>query len=127
MNAPLVLMYNLDGKKGGALRVLCLKLNIRTRVVAPESFSQPVGALVGLVPESPEVSSPQEPFREEMLVLVNFGDKLLNALLQGMRAARIFIPLKAVLTPSNAQWSSIALHAELAREHATMHSGGSAP
>lgn len=126
MNAPLVLIYNLDGKKAGALRVLCLKLNIRVRAVAPEEFAQPVGALAGLMPFLSE-AVPAKAFREEMLVMVNLGDKMFNALLQGMRAARIFIPLKAVLTPINAQWSSTMLQAELAREHEAMHSGGATP
>lgn len=32
-SAPLILFYNLENKKGSALRLLCLKLRIRVRAV----------------------------------------------------------------------------------------------
>lgn len=119
MNAPLVLIYNLDKKKAGALRVLCLKLNVRVRSVEPGEFAEPVGALAGLLPSAGTVFN-GEPFRDEMLVMVNLGGKLFNALLQGMRAARLYVPLKAVLTPTNLEWPSVQLHDELVREHEAM-------
>ena len=37
MNAPLVLLYNLDNRNGSRLRLICLKLHIRVRTVAPGS------------------------------------------------------------------------------------------
>lgn len=43
--------------------------------------------------------------------------------------ARAHIPpvaLKAMLTDTNAAWTAPALYAEIAKEHAAMHSGGRA-
>ena len=117
--APLVLVYNLDKKKEGALRILCLKLNIRVLSIAPDRYAEPVGVLAGLAAETGTAFT-GEPFRDEMLVMVNFGEKLFNALLQGLRTSRIFIPLKAVLTPTNVQWSSVQLHDELVQEREAM-------
>ena len=119
-NAPLVLFYNLENKKGSALRLLCLKLRIRVRVVKPEEYLMPVGALAGLT-ESVNVPCDQN-FQDEMIVMVNFGSKLLNQLLNEMRAMhQPGVALKAVLTPTNMNWNSVQLHEALLREHQAVH------
>ena len=52
---------------------------------------------------------------------------LLEGMLQGWRAAHIPpVALKAMLTDTNAAWTAPALYAEIAKEHAAMHSGGRA-
>ena len=106
MNAPLVLLYNLDNRNGSRLRLICLKLHIRVRTVAPAEL---------------------EPFADEMMVMVHFGGKLLNQFLQEIRAAHLpGVGLKAVLTPTNMEWSSVRLHDELRREHEAMRYGQAA-
>ena len=50
MNAPLVLLYNLDNRNGSRLRLICLKLHIRVRTVAPTELAEPVGALASWLP-----------------------------------------------------------------------------
>ncbi len=119
-NAPLILFYNLENKKGSALRLLCLKLRIRVRTVRESEYAEPVGALVGL---TPNVNIPcDQTFQDEMIVMVNFGNKLLNELLGEMRAMhQPGVALKAVLTPTNMQWNSIQLHEALLREHQKVH------
>lgn len=119
MNAPMILVYNLEKKKADALRILCLKLNIRVRSVEAAEFAEPIAALARFQP-CIGTAFEGEPFRDEMLIMVNFGEKLFNALLQGLRASHIFIPLKAVLTPTNMQWPSTMLHDELLKEHEAM-------
>ena len=117
MGAPQLLMYGLDGKKSSRLRLICIKLNIRAKLVPPSEFAEPVGAAAGFFPISGEAHK-AEPFPEEMLVMVEFGAKLLNSFLQELRAAHLPpIPLKAVLTPSNMEWSAYRLRDELVREH----------
>ena len=46
MNAPLVLLYNLDNRNGSRLRLICLKLHIRVRTVAPAELAEPVRSCV---------------------------------------------------------------------------------
>ena len=77
MNAPLVLLYNLDNRNGSRLRLICLKLHIRVRTVAPAELAEPVGALAGLM-EPTGAPAEGEPFADEMMVMVHFGGKLLN-------------------------------------------------
>ena len=122
MQMPEILMYNLDNNKGSRLRLLGLKLHIRVRSVAPEDYGEPLGALAGFQPRTGAAA--EEQFDDEMLVLVNFGSKLLNQFLQEMRATKQpGVALKAVLTPTNAGWNSVQLHRELCREHEAMREG----
>ena len=88
MNAPLVLLYNLDNRNGSRLRLICLKLHIRVRTVAPTELAEPVGALAGLM-ELTGAPAEGEPFADEMMVMVHFGGKLLNQFLQEIRAAHL--------------------------------------
>ena len=115
-SAPLILFYNLENKKGSALRLLCLKLRIRVRAVKKEEYLEPVSALAGLAPLTNAVCD--QDFPDEMVIMVNFGGKLLGQLLNEMRAMhQPGVSLKAVLTPTNMNWNSLQLHEELLREH----------
>ena len=59
--------------------------------------------------------------------MVHFGGKLLNQFLQEIRAAHLpGVGLKAVLTPTNMEWSSVRLHDELRREHEAVRYGQAA-
>ena len=60
-------------------------------------------------------------FSDEMLIFCFLSDGLLNQMLQGLRKAGVYIPLKAVLTPSNCMWNSYMMHREIAKEHEMMH------
>lgn len=122
---PTILMYNLQGDKGAKLRLLCMRLRIRIRNVAPAECAEPLGALAGFGSATGAVC--EERFEDEMVVFVNFDSDLLNRFLREMRASRISpVYLKAVLTPTNISWTSIQLHSELCREHEAMHNGGKA-
>ena len=119
MQLPAILCYNLPPEREGRLRTLCAIQKIRLRPVSPAEYGKAVGALAGLLPDD---GAPQAaiPFQEEMLVLCGFSEAALDAFLRGFRQSGMApVALKAVLTPSNAAWSSTALCAELRREHET--------
>ena len=117
---PMVLCYNLQPEKLGRLRVLALRLGIGVRVVEPEKFALPVGALAGVM-ETPETVEPAEPFSDEMLVMAHFRPGMLDAFLNGFRQSRIPpVKLKAMLTETNALWSAARLHREIRAEHEQM-------
>lgn len=125
MNMPLILLYNLDTPKGAKIRRMCLPLGLRTRLVKPEEYGLPLGALVdGDAPETPWTG---ESFTDEMLVLVNCTGPLVDKFLQGFRRNKIPpVALKAVLTPTNRTWDSAALHTELTRERQAIQEGQAA-
>lgn len=124
MTAPVLLEYNLDNAQKLKLHFICAQLKIVLRSVPKSDYNQPVGALAGLSPrrENPEACGG---FSDEMLVMANFTGALLNAFLNAMRQAKMpSVPLKAVVTPSNAEWNSVRLHDEIRAEHEAMHGGG---
>ena len=117
---PMVLCYNLQPEKLGRLRVLALRLGIGVRVVEPEKFGLPVGALAGVL-DAPETVEEAEPFSDEMLVMAHFRPGMLDAFLNGFRQSRIPpVKLKAMLTETNAAWSAARLHREIRAEHEQM-------
>ena len=46
MNHPMVLLYNLNNKKGGKIRRMCLPLGLRTRLVEPAEYGLTLSQLV---------------------------------------------------------------------------------
>ena len=125
MNTPLLLLYNLNNDKGAKIRRMCLPLGIRARLVAPEEYTLPLGELAeGAASAAP---APEDPFTDEMLLLVNCPGPLLDRFLQGFRRSKIPpVALKAVLTPTNRAWDSLSLHQELCREREAIRAGQAA-
>ena len=117
---PMVLCYNLQPEKLGRLRVLALRLGIGVRVVEPEKFGLPVGALAGVM-EPPETVEEAELFSDEMLVMAHFRPGMLDAFLNGFRQSRIpSVKLKAMLTETYAAWNGARLLREIRAEHEQM-------
>ncbi len=118
-----VLLYNIAADKLKKIRMILLRLGLQGRVVTAEDFAQPVGQLAGLAGFSPAETAQEdagEAFREEMLVMCDLPSTVFSAFLNALRQNRCPVALKAVLTETNAGWSSVRLHRELAAEHAAM-------
>lgn len=119
---PCALLYNIkDPAKLQTLRFILFKLGAVAKAVEASDYAQPIGALCGLDGFARLETSPEESFHDEMLVLCGFPSRALDELLNTLRARHVSIALKAVVTEENAQWSSLHLHEELAREHEAMH------
>ena len=129
---PQILLYNItneDQKK--KIKALLLRLKIRARIVEKERYIEPIGRLAGMDIDQDKDSSDRNTcetqegdmtdFSDEMLIFCFLSDGLLNQMLQGLRKAGVYIPLKAVLTPLNCMWNSYMMHREIAKEHALMH------
>ena len=118
-----VYFYNLNSARGRQIRMLCLTLGLKIRVVDRAQYTEPIGAIAG-VPGytlSGEVYE-GEGFEDEMLVLKGFTGGTLDNFLHGFRKMKIQpVSLKAVLTEANCSWNSLELHDELVKEHESMH------
>ncbi len=110
---PRVFLYNIpEGEKLVKIRIAALRSGLTCVSVPPEDFSRPIGTLAGEKGSAP-ASTDEKPFSDEMLLM----EEMDGAFLDSLRAMGVLIPLKAVLTGQNRQWSSNALHRELSREH----------
>lgn len=111
---PTILLYQIKGDKLTKIRLLCQKLRLRARLVGSEQFDSPIAAAL-----SGDTAPAGKPLEGEMLVLAGLSQGQFQAFLNGFRQNRIPpVPLKAVLTPTNALWTPRQLYAQLVEEHA---------
>ena len=123
MKQAVLLCYNLAPEKAQKIRLAAMRLKIRVRPVAKEEYGQTLAALCGME-ETTDAAYGGAGFEDEMLVMANFPAAMMNTFLGLFRRMGIApVALKAILTPTNAQWDSEKLHAEIASEHETMMKG----
>ena len=126
MKQAVLLCYNLAPEKAQKIRLAAMRLKIRVRPVAKEEYGQTLAALCGME-ETTDAAYGGAGFEDEMLVMANFPAAMMNTFLGLFRRMGIApVALKAILTPTNAQWDSERLHAEIASEHEAMMKGNGA-
>ena len=126
MKQAVLLCYNLAPEKAQKIRLAAMRLKIRVRPVAKEEYGQTLAALCGME-ETTDAAYSGAGFEDEMLVMANFPAAMMNTFLGLFRRMGIApVALKAILTPTNAQWDSEKLHAEIASEHEAMMKGNGA-
>ena len=110
-----ILMYNCSGPEFSRLRQIFAMLRLRMRPVGPERYHLTLRELANGGGEASEQA--EEPIPEAMLVFCGLGDALLHQVLEVIRLAKLPpIPLKAVLTASNQEWTTRQLREELLKE-----------
>lgn len=117
---PEVLLYNIEPKKAAGIKLLCSTLGFNYRVVEPQDFGRPIGALLGLT-DSGE-NRPDSAFHEELLYLVDIGG-MLDIFLMQLRKRRLTVALKAVKTDANIRFTSCELCRELCAEREALQAG----
>ena len=122
---PTILTFNLNENRLSRLRFLCMKLGLMVKAVPAEDWDQPIGALCGL--SDAAQSAPAEAFPEEMLIFCHMDNAQVNRFLQTARQMRFApVALKAILTPTNAEWTPVQLCRELQQERDAILKGASA-
>ena len=116
---PLTLGWNLSAADRGILEGMAPAFGMKLLLVSPADAGRTVAQLLGEV----ETLAPRTLVLEPgayppALVLANFREKDLDTLLDLMKQAKVNIPLKAVVTPSNKNWVFGDLLAHLQEEHA---------
>ncbi len=121
-----VLVYNMEGgNKGRMVKLICMQMGIRIKVVDKSQYMKPIGELAGLkeiTGQGQDESYEGEGFTDEMLIMCGLTGSRIDQLLDSFRRQKMErIALKAVLTEHNKTWNSIQLHDELRREHEYMN------
>lgn len=112
-----VLSFNLTDDQNRILRSLCESLGLNCKVVPPEGFALPIGAMAGIPLSARHIRGNEHNFSEPMLVMCNLDQMHFDRFLTALRRSPLPpIGLKAVLTPTNAAWSACQLYEELCRE-----------
>lgn len=107
------------------LKGVLVRMCVRIRNIAPDQTGEKVGALAGLPDYEEQTEAPEAPaISEKMLILHGFGQQRLQELLAGLRKAKVPpIPLKAMVTEHNADWTVYELYQEIRKEHEKMTGG----
>ena len=136
-------------KQSRTLKGILVRMGIRIRNISPQQMNQTVGMLAGVpgfeekVDATPDTlpenktnadtlsgtdsfadtpkTSAAVPIPEEVLVLHQFSEQRLDALLFALRKANIRIALKAIVTEQNCSWTFYQLYEEIRQEHEKMH------
>lgn len=116
----IVLCYNLKGtKKGKQIAMIFGFLGFKIRHVGQEEYLKPVKALL-LGEQGEEAPVCEDGFDDEMLIMQSEKEDQLDQALFLMRKEKVTVGLKAMVTPTNQEWTSIALHDEILKEHEYM-------
>ena len=119
MKEQVLLFHFEDSDRLNAVRKAMLPTHIPCTVIDAAACDQPLGTFVGLpVAEMPE--APSAELTEEVLVLCGLSDAGIQLVLAALRKAGLYIPYKAMLTPTNKDWTVGQLFAELYEEHQAM-------
>lgn len=117
---PTLLTFNLAPQKRAALQVIALRCGCRMQAVPAGKHG---ATLARLLSGEAEATAPAEPFTGEILVMAGLNERQLDTVLTELRRRKVHIPLKAVLTPTNAEWTAEELYAELCRERDAIAEG----
>lgn len=121
MNNPYVLLYNLQNLKGAKIKMICHKLSIGFKSVNKSEYSLKISEL--LSNKEAENLLENGDFSDEMLLLAHFNNQLLNKFLKNLKAEKVPVALKAVLTKYNCEFTSIQLYNEISAEHKALREG----
>ena len=113
---PVLLLCNISGERLTAVNITASRMGLTVKELTADEFGSIIGFSAGLEGFSNEKQDAQESFDEEMLVMCGLSGSEMNALLDALRQQSINIPLKAVLTETNAKWSPARLYKELSAE-----------
>lgn len=106
------------------LRGVMAQMGVKVKNLIPERCIQKIGYLVGIEGmDKREVSEGFQKYapvmNQEMLIIAGFSEERLEELLDKLKAAGVpRIPLKAVVTETNAEWTVYQLYEQLKEEHA---------
>lgn len=126
MSRPTVLCVALPADQLRHVRLACMRLSLLVQVAEDADLHQPLGALCGLMPKQTDVPAPDAPFPGEMLIMAGLNRQQAERLLAALKQSRVHLPLKAVLTPTNASWDCFRLYQELTAERAAIQGGQTA-
>lgn len=121
-----ILFYRPEQNMLPEIPVLCALKKIRCRTVGPEQADLLIGELAGILKPAEPAGGPAGtetapvPMTQPMLVFCGLPNRALDSFLADMKARKIRVPIKAVLTEHNVSWTLRALYGELRGEHAAL-------
>jgi len=116
-----VLLYNFSEERLAGVKRALIPLKAAAKVVAKESYGETIGYLAGIEGFAPTATAQPEDFDEELLVMCGFNSSDIDMLIKLLRKYGVGrVALKAVITPTNAEWNGSALYHAVRADHEEM-------
>ncbi len=122
LSSSVVLVFHMPEADLARLKRICERSRIELKQMDPVSETAPLGLCAGardwmnpLLSQTHNVADPG-PLCEPLLVMAGFEEALLDRFLGMLKAEKLVISMKAVLTANNANWNALQLAAHIAQE-----------
>lgn len=113
-----LLLFHFNDTELKKLKQAARSLKIPYEQIKTADYTQPLAALVSGKKNPLTAPFAGEAPEESLLLLCDFSDKRMDALLLALRKAGAQIDYKAVLTPTNRKWNVLRLMLEMRAEKA---------
>lgn len=111
-----ILAFQVKDKELEKLKQIAGSMKIKLQVTEKSDFCQRIGDLLEQKKNPLLGSYEGEAVTESMIVLEDFSDKKLDALLRALKRDGVSIAFKAVATPTNRKWTVLQLYFEMEKE-----------
>lgn len=111
-----ILAFQVKDKELEKLKQIVGSMKIKLQVTEKSDFCQRIGDLLEQKKNPLLGSYEGEAVTESMIVLEDFSDKKLDALLRALKRDGVSIAFKAVATPTNRKWTVLQLYFEMEKE-----------
>lgn len=123
-----VLLFNFireDRRK--KVKAVLFRTGIPVREIPPQDQGRTLAELLDPEAVASPAEVPDKPFSEEMILMHGLTQVQFHSFLDGLKRGGISVPLKAVSTETNREWSARRLYEELSAEHRAMTQGEGKP
>lgn len=114
-----IMIFNFkDNKKLLSLKRALLPFHVYLKEVKKEDYSKPLSYLAGFkdINVSDEIYNGDE-LESEMLIFSGILNNKLEQILNCLNKNKLKIPYKAILTPTNQNWTPVECFVEIKKEH----------
>ena len=115
----IAICFNFEDEKFKEVESVAIKQGIKIKRPKKDEFAEPVGSMAGLL--GVEGKSGIIDFDDEFMLLYGFPGTELDKFLKALRANKIDVPLKSMLTETNKSWLPGELIKEIKKEHEQMN------
>ncbi|WP_230399176.1 DUF3783 domain-containing protein [Novisyntrophococcus fermenticellae] len=118
-----VLVFNVnDSSTKLNIELALFPFHVRLKKVLLADYNKTLGSLVGISDSAdPGQSYTGDELESSMMIFAGIPDNKLNLLLKSLRDKKVQLPYKAILTPTNSNWTPLECFEELVREHKAMN------
>lgn len=116
-----ILLFQISEEKAAQIQRLASPLRVRVQRVPEDAYGEPLGKLADSLAPAKKNGTEKAAFPQSLMLFCGVTEKHLDKILAGLKRERITVDYKAVLTPTNRNWTVQTLFLELIRERAALN------